>query len=90
MKAVLEFDLPESCIVCPIRYIETNTLRLFCGFGAVENLYKKTPDEIVAFHREKQISDYDGTRYSYCPLKIVEDSGFEAIQTAQQGGQQNG
>jgi len=58
MKAILEFDLPESCVVCPIRYIETNTHRLFCGFGAVDALYHNIPQKIVAHHFEKQVNSY--------------------------------
>ena len=91
MKAVLEFELPESCIECPIRFVNTNTHKLYCGFGAVEALFFKKPDEIVANHIKMQFdSNSVLTRALNCPLKIVEDSSSEAIQTAQQGGQQNG
>ena len=57
MKAILEFDVPESCVKCRIAYLTYdifNYYQIACNFVECASIYIET-------------------RHPDCPLKIVED-----------------
>jgi len=61
MKATLEFDLPESCSCCPIRFIHG-------GFDDVE--------EIGCGYTNENVSEFTESRNRDCPLKNADHTGY--------------
>jgi len=69
MKAILEFELPESCLECPIRYVDAY-LRLLCAF--ISNTDgKNPPDTLKPNFDNNPGSGGARIRALNCPLKIV-------------------
>jgi len=61
MKAILEFDLPESCHNCPIRFIHTDDdgNEIFgCGYINTD------------------VSEFTENRHRDCPLKTADHTGY--------------
>jgi hypothetical protein len=61
MKATLEFELPESCSCCPVRFIHTDIDEnevIGCGYINTD------------------VTEYAESRHRDCPLKTVDSTGY--------------
>jgi len=61
MKAILEFELPESCSCCPVRFIHSgydDTEAIGCGYT------------------NEDVTEYAESRHWDCPLKTTDHTGY--------------
>jgi len=62
MKAFLEFELPESCLCCPLRFIHTDI----------------DENEVIGCgYLNTDVTEYTNSRHHDCPLKTTEYIGYE-------------
>ena len=61
MKATIEFDLPESCSCCPLRFIHTDIDEnevIGCGYINTD------------------VTEFTESRHKDCPLKTADHTGY--------------